>query len=100
MTDELLDLIKFLENDLSAFYSSIKNLHRTKIATDVLEYMEMHSSAHAEVIEKTKNKYEQPKFKKELIKNFQENLKKSIHKQIMDERDLGKESGRWCYPVT
>ena len=90
MAHKFLDLLILLENALASFYGKIKNLSRFKEAKAVLEFMELHSYAHAQIIEQSKSKYKKPVIKEKAIINFQKNITKSVFDKVSNETDLSK----------
>jgi hypothetical protein len=88
MENEYLNFIIFLENTLASYYQKIKNLPRLEGARNVLEFMEVHSKEHAEVIEQSKNKHKKPVIRESLITDFQNNLTSQVFEQVSNEGDI------------
>jgi len=88
MTNEYINFIVFLENTLATYYQKIKNLARLEPARSVLEFMEIHSFEHAQIIENVRGKYPKPVVRESLITDFQNNLLNTVFKKISDEKDI------------
>lgn len=88
MTSEYLKFIVFLEKTLATYYQKIKNLPRLEGARNVLEFMEVHSFEHAEIMEDAGKKYVKPAVRDSMIADFQNNLLNSVFKKISDEKDI------------
>ncbi|MFC1671048.1 hypothetical protein ACFL20_11715 [Spirochaetota bacterium] len=88
MTNKFLDLLVLLENALASFYGKVKNLSRFREARNVLEFMELHSYAHAQIIEQSKVKFKRPVIKEKAIIEFQKNITKSVFDQVSTEKDI------------
>jgi len=88
MPNKFLDLMIFLENTLASFYAKIKKLSRLKAAKSVLEFMEYHSYAHAQIIEQTKEKFKNPVISEKAIVDFQKNITENVFKQVSNEEDI------------
>jgi hypothetical protein len=88
MAEKSLNLIVLLENNLANFYSKIKNLPRLTGAKEVLEFMEVHSFEHANIIEQLKINLPKPTLNENAINNYQNNLTKSLFDRIMHEENI------------
>lgn len=88
MTNEYMNFIVFLEKTLATYYQKIKNLPRLEGARNVLEFMEVHSYEHAEIIEEAGRKLVKPAVRDNMIADFQNNLLNTVFKKISDEKDI------------
>jgi hypothetical protein len=88
MADEYINLIVYLENTLADYYAKIKYLPRLEGSKEVLEYMEVHSHEHAEIISEIKRKIKKPVVHESAIINFQNNLAKSVFNKISAEKNI------------
>ncbi len=88
MAEKSLNLIVLLENNLANFYSKIKNLPRVTGAREVLEFMEVHSFEHANIIDQLKINLPKPALSESAISSFQNNLTKTLFGRIMNEEDI------------
>jgi len=88
MTNKHLNLIVNLENTLGNFYLKIKNLARLAGAREVLEFMEVHSFEHANIIGQLNTNLQQPVLHESAVINFQHNLTKSVFNKVTNEKDI------------
>ncbi|MBN2160699.1 MAG: hypothetical protein JW807_15020 [Spirochaetes bacterium] len=88
MTNEYMNFIIFLEKTLATYYQKIKNLPRLEGTRNVLEFMEVHSFEHAEIMEEANKKLVKPAVRDSIITDFQNNLLNTVFKKISDEKDI------------
>jgi truncated hemoglobin YjbI len=89
MSDEILNYIIFLENTVASFYQRIKEVDELRPLNSVLEFMETHSSEHAEFIKETIVKYAKPHLDDRLIIDYQNEINRKVLNKIIDEDDRG-----------
>ena len=88
MASEYINFIVFLEKTLGTYYGRIKSLPRLEGVKTVLEFMEVHSLEHAEIIEGIEIKHPKPTFREGIIADFQNNLTKSVFERVSGENDI------------
>jgi len=90
MAIDILNVIIQLEDNLANFYSRLKVLARLKDVKPVLEFMETHSSAHAETIRNVQGKFKIPEFDHHKAIDLNEKIKNSVYAQVIHEMDISK----------
>jgi hypothetical protein len=85
MADEILNYIILLENTVATFYQRLKNIPEYKKINPILEFMETHSSEHADFINQIKNNYERPSMNGKIIVEYQNNISRKVLKKIINE---------------
>jgi hypothetical protein len=87
MSDEIMNYIVFLENTVASFYERIKGFDELSLLFPVLEFMETHSSGHADFIKETIDKYSRPYMDDRLIVDYQNEITRKVLKKIEQEND-------------
>lgn len=88
MGSEYIQFIVFLEKTLGTYYGKIKSLPRLEGVKAMMEFMEVHSLEHAEIIEGIEIRHPKPTFRESIIADFQNNLTKTVFEQITGEKDI------------
>ncbi len=88
MNNDYLDFIIFLERTLASFYEHKKNEPQYDRIKPLLEFMETHSSEHAEKIKELKITHNRPVLDENIIVNYHNNLTQEVFSRIIKEKNL------------
>lgn len=90
MPEEILMNIVFLENTLASFYENIKKEPELDRARNLLEFMETHSSAHADRIMDMADEHPRPEIRETKVIDYHNDLTRSLRQRIASEPDMSK----------
>jgi len=88
MEDQYLKYIELLEHAVASFYAHTKQNQYMEKIRSVLEFMETHSEAHAEIIASAVTENPIPVLDPKQVSNFQNSVLKDAEQLIKNERDV------------
>lgn len=88
MENDFVRYMILLEEALADFYKNIKGEEKYDRISPLLEFMEAHSSEHADLIKEMHVRISRPVLDPNLVSNYQNHITKNVAKMVAEERDL------------